>query len=83
MLSAYIETNDQDDFDISVNLATQIDSVWFKIPEAVSQLLKGASLATSSIKLISEKAVCPSCTSVIEQFRLKYPKVQLNLFTVE
>ncbi|WP_415069088.1 deaminase domain-containing protein [Pseudomonas syringae group genomosp. 3] len=27
--------------------------------------------------------MCPSCTSVIEQFRLKYPKVQLNLFTVE
>lgn len=55
----------------------------FKILETVSQRLKGDSLAAGSINLISEKAVCPSCTSVIEQFRLKYPKVQLNVFTVE
>ncbi|WP_206336007.1 DUF637 domain-containing protein, partial [Pseudomonas viridiflava] len=55
----------------------------FKILETVSQRLKGDSLAAGSINLISEKSVCPSCTSVIEQFRLKYPKVQLNVFTVE
>ncbi|TPG73537.1 MULTISPECIES: deaminase domain-containing protein [Pseudomonas] len=35
------------------------------------------------MNLISEKSVCPSCTDVIRQFRDRYPKIQLNVFTVE
>ncbi|WP_407923291.1 deaminase domain-containing protein [Cupriavidus agavae] len=31
--------------------------------------------------MFSEKAVCPSCTGVIMQFRSRYPNIQLNIFT--
>ncbi|PCM47414.1 hypothetical protein CP335_22275 [Pseudomonas fluorescens] len=39
--------------------------------------------AVGRIDLISKKAVCPSCTDVITQFRDRYPKIQLNVFAVE
>ncbi|NJP03616.1 hypothetical protein HBH25_22610, partial [Pseudomonas sp. hsmgli-8] len=55
----------------------------FKVLENLAQKLKGNSAATGSINLISEKAVCPSCTSVIQQFRDMYPRIKLNVFTVE
>ncbi|WP_342652880.1 deaminase domain-containing protein [Pseudomonas sp. F3-2] len=54
----------------------------FKILETVAQRLGNNKAAVGSINLISEKEVCPSCTSIVEQFRIKYPEVQLNVFTV-
>ncbi|WDH56027.1 hemagglutinin repeat-containing protein [Pseudomonas chlororaphis] len=55
----------------------------FKILETLAQRLGDNSLATGRINLMSEKMVCPSCTDVIRQFRERYPKIQLNIFTVE
>ncbi|GLH19727.1 hypothetical protein BR1R3_24690 [Pseudomonas atacamensis] len=55
----------------------------FKILETVAQRLGDNKEAVGRIDLISEKAVCPSCTDVITQFRDRYPKIQLNVFTVE
>ncbi|MET2466647.1 deaminase domain-containing protein [Ralstonia sp. SM1864_UCD524_TZ4] len=31
--------------------------------------------------LLSEKSVCPSCASVVMQFRSMFPNIQLNIFT--
>ncbi|QZP25153.1 deaminase domain-containing protein [Pseudomonas mosselii] len=36
--------------------------------------------AVGRINLASEKAVCPSCTGVVLQFRERYPNIQLNVF---
>ncbi|WGK92047.1 deaminase domain-containing protein [Pseudomonas migulae] len=55
----------------------------FKILETIAQRLGSNQNAVGKINLISEKSVCPSCTDVIRQFRDRYPKVQLNVFTVE
>lgn len=55
----------------------------FKILETVAQRLGNNFEAVGRINLMSEKTVCPSCSSVIQQFRDRYPKVQLNVFTVE
>ncbi|QZP35866.1 hypothetical protein K5K95_16255 [Pseudomonas sp. DR48] len=55
----------------------------FKILETVAQRLGDNPSAVGQINLISEKSVCPSCTDVIRQFRDRYPKIQLNVFTVE
>ncbi|WP_434672565.1 DUF637 domain-containing protein [Pseudomonas sp. R1-15] len=53
----------------------------FKILETVAQRLGQNTSATGRINLLSEKAVCPSCTGVILQFRELYPNIQLNVFT--
>ncbi|MHA7683079.1 hemagglutinin repeat-containing protein [Cupriavidus sp. PET2-C1] len=53
----------------------------FKILETIAQRLGGDRNVVGSINLFSEKAVCPSCTSVIVQFRNMFPNIQLNVFT--
>ncbi|MGQ3319041.1 two-partner secretion domain-containing protein [Pseudomonas brassicacearum subsp. neoaurantiaca] len=53
----------------------------FKILETVAQRLGQNTNATGRINLLSEKAVCPSCTGVVLQFRERYPNIQLNVFT--
>ncbi|WP_183035467.1 deaminase domain-containing protein [Cupriavidus sp. UME77] len=49
--------------------------------ETIAQRLGGGRNVVGSINLFSEKAVCPSCTSVIVQFRSMFPNIQLNIFT--
>ncbi|WP_419186732.1 deaminase domain-containing protein [Pseudomonas fluorescens] len=53
----------------------------FKILETVAQRLGQNTSATGRINLLSEKAVCPSCTGMVLQFREHYPNIQLNVFT--
>ncbi|RUS67271.1 tRNA nuclease CdiA [Saezia sanguinis] len=53
----------------------------FKILENLAQKLGPNTNATGTVNLISEKVVCPSCTTVIMQFRERYPNIQLNIFT--
>ncbi|NWE15255.1 two-partner secretion domain-containing protein [Pseudomonas yamanorum] len=55
----------------------------FKILETVAQRLGDNTAAAGRINLVSEKMVCPSCSDVIKQFRDRYPKIQLNIFTVD
>ncbi|WP_445262770.1 deaminase domain-containing protein [Pseudomonas sp. JAI120] len=55
----------------------------FKILETLAQRLGPSSQTSGRINLISEKMVCPSCTSIVNQFRERYPNIQLNIFTVE
>ncbi|WP_367863911.1 deaminase domain-containing protein [Pseudomonas nitroreducens] len=42
-----------------------------------------SSQASGRINLISEKMVCPSCSDIVNQFRERYPNIQLNIFTME
>nr|WP_308280943.1 deaminase domain-containing protein [Pseudomonas mosselii] len=53
----------------------------FKILETLAQRLGSNYSAVGRINLASEKAVCPSCTGVVLQFRERYPNIQLNVFT--
>ncbi|MCD5360615.1 hemagglutinin repeat-containing protein [Chromobacterium aquaticum] len=53
----------------------------FKILENIAQKLGPSSNVSGTINLLSEKAVCPSCRSVVDQFRLRYPNIKLNVFT--
>ena len=55
----------------------------FKILETLAQRLGGNTQAAGRINLISEKMVCPSCTGIVNQFRERYPNIQLNIFTKE
>lgn len=55
----------------------------FKILETVAQRLGPSSQASGRINLISEKMVCPSCSDIVNQFRERYPNIQLNIFTME
>lgn len=55
----------------------------FKILETLAQRLGPNSQASGRINLISEKMVSPSCTNIVNQFRERYPNIQLNIFTVE
>lgn len=55
----------------------------FKILETVAQRLGNNQSATDRINLIPEDSVSPGCTDVIRQFCERYPKVHLNVFTVE
>ncbi|WP_242001088.1 hemagglutinin repeat-containing protein [Pseudomonas sp. CFBP13509] len=55
----------------------------FKILETLAQRLGPNSQTSGRINLISEKMVCPSCTNIVNQFRERYPNIQLNIFTVE
>ncbi|AXW39056.1 hemagglutinin [Ralstonia solanacearum] len=53
----------------------------FKILETIAQRLGDKRSASGVINLLSEKSVCPSCTSVVMQFRSMFPNIQLNIFT--
>ncbi|UMR30295.1 hemagglutinin repeat-containing protein [Massilia sp. MB5] len=53
----------------------------FKILETLAQRLGNNFSAKGQVNLYTEKAVCPSCTDVIGQFRQRYPGIQLNIFT--
>ncbi|GAB7530632.1 hypothetical protein PS3A_30430 [Pseudomonas sp. 3A(2025)] len=55
----------------------------FKILETIAQRLGNNSAVAGRINLMSEKMVCPSCSGVINQFRDRYPNIQLNVFTVD
>jgi filamentous hemagglutinin len=53
----------------------------FKILETVTQRLGNNTTASGQINLFTEKLVCPSCSDVVNQFRQRYPNIQLNVFT--
>lgn len=55
----------------------------FKILENVAQRLGPNSNVPGRIDLYTEKLTCPSCSSVIMDFRIRYPNIQLNVFTKE
>jgi hypothetical protein len=52
----------------------------YKILESVAQTLGDNHAAKGKINLFTERAPCASCNPIINQFRERYPNVQLNVF---
>ncbi|MGF1907870.1 hemagglutinin repeat-containing protein, partial [Vibrio kasasachensis] len=53
----------------------------FKILETTARVLGDNPNATGRIDLFTELKACTSCGGAIQQFRSKYPNIQLNVFT--